>query len=131
MLPPVTRTKKVRRDGGMGSGGQHRDKRRKGENGITKAEARKEKEERALMVHRLPPGTTQQQLLRVMEKKTHAIATEVEPIEFSGSTGKTQVGRQDVLEVVHFFFRCSGPDLLLSRPHVMMLKDAMEVWRLP
>lgn len=53
--------------------------------------AKLEKEERSLMVHRLPAGTTQEQLLKVMRKKTKIVAVEVEDIEFTGATGKTHV----------------------------------------
>ena len=44
------------------------------------------------MVHRLPAGTTQDQLMKVMQKKTKVIALEVQPIDFAAATGKTKVG---------------------------------------
>ncbi|CAM9921609.1 unnamed protein product [Ectocarpus sp. 6 AP-2014] len=96
-LPPIDRTKKAsRRWNGEGSsddaGG--RKKRRGLENGEDDADARAakvERERRSLMVHRLPAGTTPEQLLRVMRKKTKVIAQEAEGIEFTGTTGKTHV----------------------------------------
>lgn len=53
--------------------------------------AKEEKEARSLMVHRLPAGTTQDQLVRVMQKKTKVISLEAQPIDFTGATGKTKV----------------------------------------
>lgn len=53
------------------------------------------------MVHRLPAGTTPEQLVRVMQKKTKVIAQEAEGIEFTGTTGKTHV----ILWI--FLFLCS------------------------
>ncbi|CAB1098762.1 unnamed protein product [Ectocarpus sp. CCAP 1310/34] len=96
-LPSIDRTKKAsRRRNGEGSpddagGGK---KRRGLENGEDDADARAakaERERRSLMVHRLPAGTTPEQLMRVMQKKTKVIAQEAEGIEFTGTTGKTHV----------------------------------------
>lgn len=53
--------------------------------------AEEEREARSLMVHRLPSGTTAQQLTKVVQKKTRIVAAEVDPIEFNGASGKTKV----------------------------------------
>lgn len=50
-----------------------------------------DKEAKALMVHRLPLGTTEQQLLHLMEKKTRVVAVKAQPIEFNSATGKSHV----------------------------------------
>eukprot|EP00904_Undaria_pinnatifida_P006310 jgi/Undpi1/2809/HiC_scaffold_14.g06186.m1 len=78
-LPPISRTKRARPNptAAAADNASESDKKRR--------------EERALMVHRLPAGTTLEQLTRVMQKKTRVVAVEVEPISFSATTGKTQV----------------------------------------
>lgn len=48
------------------------------------------------MVHRLPTGTTQGQLLKVMQKKTKVVALEAGDIEFTGATGKAHVRKSNV-----------------------------------
>ena len=82
-LAPIVRSKrskKARRSVDAGKDNSEADGNAKGR-----------REERALMVHRLPAGTTVEQLSRVMQKKTRVVAVEVEPIIFSRGTGKTQV----------------------------------------
>lgn len=48
-------------------------------------------ENRALLVHRLPLGTTEEQLLRVMENRTRVVAVKAQPIEFKDTKGKSLV----------------------------------------
>ncbi|CAM9997167.1 unnamed protein product [Ascophyllum nodosum] len=87
-LPFVTRTKKsVRR-------GIHKARKRNSKDGEDEGE-----ESRALLVHRLPAGTTEQQLLRVMQKKTRMLAVKARAIVFSGAMGKSHVVYGSVAEV--------------------------------
>eukprot|EP00903_Cladosiphon_okamuranus_P005818 g5761.t1 len=89
-LPAVARTKKL---GRRSVDGRHRKKARGlvDEDDEEERAAKEDKEARSLMVHRLPAGTTQEQLLKVMQKKTKVVAVEVQPIDFAGATGKTKV----------------------------------------
>lgn len=93
-LPVIERTKRKYSEGG------DRDRKRAKMRRMSSGRGERKTKQavpdtRSLMVHRLPSGTTEKQLLQLMEKRTHVVAVKAQPIEFNGSTGKSLVSIWD------------------------------------